>query len=89
MTPADTIRRAADELKRDVEKRPITTGGAVRDWQLHVADAWTALAAEMADYPAVRVKGGIGIAYRPEEPSAVWTATYNAARAYLGEVDSR
>jgi hypothetical protein len=52
---------------------------------LRVADSWFALADEMADYPAVHVPLGIGIASRPEQPSTVWTHTYNAAVAYLGE----
>ncbi len=52
---------------------------------LRVADSWVALAEEMADYPAVHVPLGIGIASRPEEPSTLWTHTYNAAVAYLGE----
>lgn len=52
---------------------------------LRVADSWLALADEMADYPAVRVPLGVGIASRPDEPSSVWTHTHSAALAYLGE----
>ncbi len=54
---------------------------------LRLADAWFALADEMADYPAVRVPLGIGIESRPGEPSNLWTHTYNAAVEYLGEAD--
>lgn len=52
---------------------------------LRLADSWFALADEMADYPAVLVPLGVGIASRPGEPSMLWTHTYSAAVAYLGE----
>lgn len=52
---------------------------------LRLADSWFALADEMADYPAVRVPLGVGIESRPNEPSNLWTHTYNAAVEYLGE----
>lgn len=52
---------------------------------LRLADSWLALAAEMADYPAVLVPLGVGIAYRPGEPSSLWTHTYNAPLEYLRE----
>ena len=48
-----------------------------------MAASWDAIAAEMDDYPAVHVPGGIGIALYPDIPSEVWTAAYRAVEAYL------
>lgn len=44
-----------------------------------------ALADEMADYPAVLVPNGVGLAIQPNRPSAVWTTAYQLALHCLGE----
>lgn len=83
-SPADTIRRAAQSMRAALgrEEDPDSTPS----WLYSLADSWDALAAEMADYPAVVLpSGGVGIASRPAEPSLLWTRTFNAACAYLGE----
>ncbi len=85
-SPADTIRRAAELIREDAMRSEADDPTRFsRTFELRLADSWFALADETADYPAVRVPLGVGIAFRPDQPSNLWTHTYNAALAYLGE----
>jgi hypothetical protein len=87
-TPAETLRRAAEDLGRQAER----AAHKFRDVMLEpsaanaFADTLRALAADMDDYPAVLLPdGGVGIESRPGQPSALWTAAHDAARCHLGE----
>lgn len=87
--PCEIVRRAARDLKADIEKRPITMGGATRDWQLLVAEAWEHQADDMGDHLAhLHAFGPPGNWAVEDERECVhwdWTATLRAALAYLRE----
>ena len=87
--PSEIVRRAAETLKRDVEKRPITAGGDDRAWQALAADAWLQQASDMVDGLAhLHAFGPPGNWVVEDEYEYVhfdWTVTLSAALAYLRE----
>lgn len=87
--PCEIVRRAARELERDVDKRPITVGGADRSWQALVARAWEHQGDDMGDRLAHLHRCQCDPAYAVYDESERyrpdWTATLQAALAYLDE----
>ncbi len=91
-SPADTMRRAAgamrDALAREEDPDYAPT------WLYVLADSWDALAAEMDGLRRMESRaqtyvqrdGTTTVGAIPVSNIPAWTAAYNAAVAYLGEV---
>jgi hypothetical protein len=86
-TPTTDLRAAVDLMRLEADYADQKGRTAILDTTTVriLADLITAIADEMADYPAATVHGGIGIHAYPDQPHPIWTTAHTLATTWRGK----